>query len=335
MHAMDVAANKTAVDSLGCGGPRLSVAVANPKLGAVFGKENLRAEKEEESEPSSSQQFPLSQTDETIRQLERDGDMKDVVGAQSILSQELYAYRKPEDEDSQFANIHSSQQECETHTSMAKRLGLLTQDDDDDNEAAEPEHPQPTTPVPPIATRKVSMLRDTPIRESECFGSLLEAVQKITEQEDLNGIYSHIEQQQQEQKDLASPQTKSRTKSQPRKRKAPPKDDKTKAKVSKRKKRLQEEQEAQERAKRAATLAEQTVADPEMAKKLLLSMALVRENPRSSPETWPQTGSIVGEGFFWAHYPPLEIGKHSLVLRNRSRCARAVVSDISIFTSLS
>jgi hypothetical protein len=38
-------------------------------------------------------------------------------------------------------------------------------------------------------------------------------------------------------------------------------------------------------------------------------MALVRENPRSSPETWPSRGSIVGEGFFWAHYPPLEIGK--------------------------
>ena len=59
-------------------------------------------------------------------------------------------------------------------------------------------------------------------------------------------------------------------------------------------------------AKRAAALAEQTVADPEMAKKLLLSMALVRENPRSAPETLPPRGATVPEGFFWAHYPPLE-----------------------------
>jgi hypothetical protein len=70
-----------------------------------------------------------------------------------------------------------------------------------------------------------------------------------------------------------------------------------------------EQRKAQEVAKRAAALAEQTVADPEMAKKLLLSMALVRENPRTLPSTWPPRGSVVPEGFFWAHYPPLEAGK--------------------------
>jgi hypothetical protein len=295
------------------------VAVQNPsKVVSVHDKKNLSSKNEEEDEPSSSQQFPLSQTDETIRQLERDGKMEDVVGARSILSQEIYAYRKPEDEeeDGQFANIHSSQEERETHTSMAKRLGLLTQDDDDDGEKEEQaeERGQPQTPVPTAATRNESMLRDTPIRESECFGSLLEAVQKITEQEDLNGIYSLLEQQQQKQKQQRDSagileQLKGRTKTQSRKRKSSPNESKPKSKLAKRKKKVQEEQEAQERAKRAAVLAEQTVADPEMAKKLLLSMALVRENPRSSPETWPSRGSIVGEGFFWAHYPPLEIGK--------------------------
>jgi hypothetical protein len=311
MHAMNIETNKTTVDLLGCGG--------RSKVSSVLDEKKLPCKNEEEDEPSSSQQFPLSQTDETIRQLERDGKIKDVVGAQSILSQELYAYRKPEDEDEdgQFANIHSSQQECETHTSMAKRLGLLTQDDDDDNDEKEEqaeERGRPHTPVPTAATGKVSMLRDTPIRESECFGSLLEAVQKITEQEDLNGIYSLLEQQQQKKKQQCDSagvplQLKGRTKTQSRKRKSSPNESKPKSKVAKRKKKLQEEQEAQERAKRAAVLAEQTVADPEMAKKLLLSMALVRENPRSSPETWPSRGSIVGEGFFWAHYPPLEIGK--------------------------
>jgi hypothetical protein len=68
------------------------------------------------------------------------------------------------------------------------------------------------------------------------------------------------------------------------------------------------ESEAQEIAKRAAALAEQTVANPEMAKKLLLSMALVRENQRTLPSTWPPRGSVVPEGFFWKHYPPLQAG---------------------------
>jgi hypothetical protein len=69
-----------------------------------------------------------------------------------------------------------------------------------------------------------------------------------------------------------------------------------------------ERNQVQEMAQRAAALAEQTVSNPEMAKKLLLSMALVRENPRLAPSTWPAKDSVVPEGFFWAHYPPLEGG---------------------------
>eukprot|EP00980_Cylindrotheca_fusiformis_P004527 scaffold961_cov122-Cylindrotheca_fusiformis.AAC.35 len=333
-------AKKTAVDSLSRGGR------SNSNPSKLDDKEN-HANVEEENEPSLSQQYPLSQTDEAIRQLERDGKINDVVGAESILSQELYAYRG---DDGDGDNIHSSQVECETHTSMAKRLGLLSQGDEEDMNmmdgqgerkekelattasAAKQISPETTqTPMPSAAkstTASTTMLRDTPIRESECFGSLLEAVQKITEQEDLDEIYSHIEQQEQQEQDIpdsaaddtpAAEEDKSRTKVSPRKRKTSPNDSKSKSKVSKRKKKMQEEQEAQERAKRAARLAEQTVADPEMAKKLLLSMALVRENPRSSPETWPPRGSIVGEGFFWAHYPPLEIGKdqYPIVLKKK------------------
>ena len=99
----------------------------------------------------------------------------------------------------------------------------------------------------------------------------------------------------------------------PTKRKSPSSNEGSPTKKSRKsaatKKREFEQKKAQETAKRAAALAERTVADPEMAKKLLLSMALVRENPRTLPATWPPRGSVVPEGFFWAHYPPLEGGK--------------------------
>jgi hypothetical protein len=84
------------------------------------------------------------------------------------------------------------------------------------------------------------------------------------------------------------------------------------------KKKESEQRKSQEIAKRAAALAEQSVSDPEMAKKLLLSMALVRENPRSVPTSLPPRGAVVPEGFFWAHYPPLEAGEFYGLIRIRS-----------------
>ncbi|CAB9506591.1 expressed unknown protein [Seminavis robusta] len=75
----------------------------------------------------------------------------------------------------------------------------------------------------------------------------------------------------------------------------------------KRKRKDEDEQaKLQEQANRAADLAQRTINDPELAKRLLLSMALTRENPRSAPETLPGPGHVLPEGFFWAHYPPLE-----------------------------
>lgn len=67
-----------------------------------------------------------------------------------------------------------------------------------------------------------------------------------------------------------------------------------------------EQQKQQHLAQRAAALAQRTINDADLAKRLLLSMALTRENPRSAPETLPGPGFSLPEGFFWAHYPPLE-----------------------------
>jgi hypothetical protein len=74
------------------------------------------------------------------------------------------------------------------------------------------------------------------------------------------------------------------------------------------KKNVDDTREAQEAAIRAAALAERIVTDPGLAKQLLLSMALVRENPRSAPETLPGPGHVLPDGFVWARYPPLENG---------------------------
>jgi hypothetical protein len=61
-----------------------------------------------------------------------------------------------------------------------------------------------------------------------------------------------------------------------------------------------------ELAKCAADLAAQAISSPDVAKNLLLSMALVRINPRSAPAEWPPRGSAIPDGFFWGTYPPLE-----------------------------
>ena len=71
---------------------------------------------------------------------------------------------------------------------------------------------------------------------------------------------------------------------------------------------LKEKKRAEEMecAKEAALLAKQILKSPIVTKKLLLVMALKRENPRQGPETYPSKGSVIEEGFYWASYPPLE-----------------------------
>jgi hypothetical protein len=67
-----------------------------------------------------------------------------------------------------------------------------------------------------------------------------------------------------------------------------------------------EQEEAKALAKRAADLAAKAIANPEVSKELLLNMVYVRTNPRSPPAAWPGKGHVIEEGFFWATYPPLE-----------------------------
>jgi hypothetical protein len=70
--------------------------------------------------------------------------------------------------------------------------------------------------------------------------------------------------------------------------------------------REKELRQARELAQQAAKLAAQTIASPLVQKNLLLSMALVRINPRTAPSEWPSRGSTIPDGFQWGKYPPLE-----------------------------
>lgn len=64
-------------------------------------------------------------------------------------------------------------------------------------------------------------------------------------------------------------------------------------------------------AKQAIALAHQALQNPKLGKQLLLSMALVRNNPRTPPSSYPAHGTVLTDRFHWAHYPPLDI-----ILRN-------------------
>eukprot|EP00934_Nitzschia_sp_Nitz4_P006720 Nitzschia sp. Nitz4//scaffold31_size150131//90099//91653//NITZ4_002838-RA/size150131-augustus-gene-0.5-mRNA-1//1//CDS//3329547689//6710//frame0 len=290
------------------------------------------------SQMTLSSQVTLSQTDEAISKLDKEGALNQVIGSQSMLSQEIMMSSQQEDEEP--SQSFQLSQQTETSTAMAQRLGLLTQDDDErlldaarkaavvpspeDNAVS----PAPTsTASTTVTSASNSVVQPPPLRESECFGSLLDAVERITKEEELNAKLlawqaSGAADETEESKASSTTSTKSRKRSHrplPTSNRdtgalsslsttlaSPSSPPRKSRKTDSTDRKEQDQRKAQETAKRAAALAEQTITDPEMAKQLLLSMALMRENPRSVPSVLPPPGSTVPEGFFWAHYPPLE-----------------------------
>ncbi|KAL7438825.1 hypothetical protein ACHAXM_006458 [Skeletonema potamos] len=59
-------------------------------------------------------------------------------------------------------------------------------------------------------------------------------------------------------------------------------------------------------AEKACTLAQQALENPYIGKQLLLSMAIVRTNPRSPPSSYPAHGTLLTDRFHWAQFPPLD-----------------------------
>eukprot|EP00986_Skeletonema_menzelii_P003509 scaffold1089_cov131-Skeletonema_menzelii.AAC.2 len=64
--------------------------------------------------------------------------------------------------------------------------------------------------------------------------------------------------------------------------------------------------EVADAAEKACILAQQALENPYIGKQLLLSMAIVRTNPRSPPSSYPAHGTLLTDRFHWAQFPPLD-----------------------------
>lgn len=355
--------------------------VAIPVDVALSETENLDAPGTQASQISLTQE-----DDEHIRRLDRSGALVQVVGSQSLLSQELVDF-------SQKNEPLLSQPTVDT-TSMAKKLGLLEEDDEvEDHEgqaaaitttSSDDEAQLPTTLTQANDASQISLVL------SQSFGTLLSAAQAFHEQEevakhqsaeDLPAFMSEYHDPRLVPKDevVEDPTRRRSRRAQPKlparrplkktvvtPKPHAPTESSSKEPPASSKKRKQAQptiaaakkakpsvkstaakldsqpavtarSKAQLMAKQAAELAEQAITNPEVAKRLLLTMALVRVNPRSAPEKMPGKGHVIAEGkpylclshgakeerkcltaakfliigFHWAQYPPLEGGEFS------------------------
>lgn len=287
--------------------------------------------------PYSSLSQKFTQEDEKIRELDKSGEFKNVVGSQSILSQELMDMSQRETP----IVLNASQPKA-----AAQTMGLLTQEEE------EPPSPQAspnshstdatttsnTAAASPSAVVREEEEHDEPqqpeasqAEPSQNNGSqltfLMDAAQVLEAKELAEDLPISLicpdQSDESEDGDLgdedptdstAVVETKdedrdsSDNEAKSAKRKAEPKDFSKPRSQAKRRKLAKEQEQlrSQELAQQAAALAAQTVASPEVAKNLLLNLALIRVNPRTGPAEIPGPGSVIEEGFFWAHYPALE-----------------------------
>ena len=302
-----------------------------------------------------NEQRHLSQTDHHIQILDQNGSLNEIAGSQSMLSQEIIDHKanfpgelsqqsepyfsylqSREDEKVQLESVEPhadlSQQiqaHSETHhdstihagTHQFSGLELLTQVGSQEADKLAESYSTPPSAAAAL-TETGSGSLNVSNRDNEGFGTLLNAVAKITEQEALEskrmpGMPMVWELSSQINTSLPeSTESNNTTRRSSRKitkskktvtssssKHAFSKKRKTDAQKNKEKLRREksdnENKKAQGIARKAAMIAERTISDPVIAKKLLLSMALQRRNPRSTPQNIPGKEHVIQEGFFW------------------------------------
>jgi len=309
--------------------------------------------------------------DLVVHRMEASGDLVEVIGSQSMLSQELqFSQQEPL---SQEDNNNDDKTQALTVKSVAQHFGMLTQDDNRDQEESGSqestgssgsfetldmimdmdEHENETDnevftgldamknaskillqQAPPVydSSKASNFMRSGPLRlrgvsdattssSSTGLGSLLQAVQAVTENSPSTRFSprgSTLRNMQAQRlaagKSLFFPDAKFTERSTPKSSNksstSAAKKKKTKAKHP-----ILLSQPAQLptnatpfelTAQRAASMAERVNADADLEKRLLLSMALVRDHPRGHPPSPKPAGHVLPDGFFWAHYSPLE-----------------------------
>jgi hypothetical protein len=258
------------------------------------------------SQVSCSQQ----EEDERLGFLDKSGALDQVMGSQSLLSQEIQDLSQTHPQLHQPHQLYAPTFEESSSPAKiaiaARSLGLLTQEE---------------------APSQSDYHHQASVTNSQ-LSFLFDAAQALEDQDTANiqHDYQHTNdplQQHQQQEFIMessfdddehppSPARRSTRRTAGPKRVAPTYDtfSRPKSKLSPQKKRKmdreQETKKSQTMAQQAAGLAAQVIDSPQVAKQLLLTMALVRINPRSAPTSWPHRGSSIPEGFFWGTYPPLE-----------------------------
>ena len=299
----------------------------------------------------------MDDEDLRVQLLSESGALQQVVGSQSILSQELPEESESQEEEEEevvtaaaggLAHADRPPPPASSTTTtvrqVAHRYGLVLSqeqqqqqcssdevddDDDDDGMSASVTDSRRESNMSQLALSQETMNLATTANLS----SLLDAVQQVTEKEEKQR--SHCQRKASTRRRgsndrPATRTTRSKTKrvvhpllEEEEQQQSPPDDDYEKKPKRRRKSTAPQKTATTKKthttsnekattgpdqtiARKAADLAARAINEPELAKRLLLSMALTRTNPRTPVRNLPPAGTIIGDGFVWTHYPPLE-----------------------------
>lgn len=249
------------------------------------------------NDPSTTTSNNNNSEDDEVRAWEASGEMNQVVGSQSLLSQEISYAGMSQDEESPSLHFQPFQSPAKT----AQQTGLLLS-----QEVVEDIIPDTSTESPDVANSSEQQLLP-PEAESQAtdtskimasqgnstLGPLLDAIQ-LQEQMEVGSATSQWNSLAGIDKNEELPPV-------------PPKSTVLKGSFERSKPKKMPVFEENNLAMRSADLAAKVLENPALAKSLLLRMALERKPPsRLMMPPKLERGGTIPENFVWAHFPVLE-----------------------------